>query len=67
MKRGLKLRERPAQNLERLDDQDFLVKDSYWRWPERNQAGNAIALFVTVLGHPFHDAKRQILGSQTVL
>ena len=38
------------------------LKDSYWRWPERNLAGNAIDFFVQVLGLSFHDAMRQITG-----
>ena len=40
----------------------LLLKDSYWRWPERNLAGNAIDFFVQVLGLSFHDAMRQITG-----
>jgi hypothetical protein len=38
------------------------VKGSYWRWPQRNLAGNAIDFFVQVLGLSFHDAMRQICG-----
>jgi len=38
----------------------LIVKDSYWRWPERDRAGNAIDFFVQVLGLSFHDAMRQI-------
>jgi hypothetical protein len=38
----------------------MVVKDSYWRLPERNLAGNAIDL--RVLGLSFHDAMRQIIG-----
>ena len=40
----------------------LIVKDSYWRWPERDQAGNAIDFFMRVLGLSFHDAMRQITG-----
>ena len=43
--------------------QFFKVKDSYWRWPERNLAGNAIDFHVQVLGLSFHDAMRQITGT----
>jgi hypothetical protein len=39
---------------------DLLLKDSYWRWPERNLAGNALDF--QVLGRSFHDAMRQITG-----
>lgn len=38
----------------------LIVKDSYWRWPERNLAGNAIDFHVQILGLSFHDAMRQI-------
>jgi hypothetical protein len=34
----------------------------YWRWPERNLAGNAIDFFVKVLRLSFNDAMRQITG-----
>ena len=40
----------------------LIVKESYWRWPERNLEGNAIDFFVHVLGMSFHDAMRQITG-----
>jgi len=40
----------------------LLVKDSYWRWPERELAGNAIDFFMRVLGLSFHDAMRAITG-----
>lgn len=49
------------------------MKDSYWRWPERNLAGNAIlrrrcyggrvGFFVQVLGLSFRDTMRQISGA----
>ena len=41
----------------------LIVKDSYWRWPERNLAGNAIDFHVQVLGLSFHDAMRQNTGT----
>jgi hypothetical protein len=41
----------------------LIVKDSYWRWPERNLAGNAIDFHVQVLGLSFHDAMRLITQS----
>jgi hypothetical protein len=44
-------------------DASGLVKDSYWRWPQRNLAGNAIDFFVQVLGLSFHDAMRQITAT----
>jgi hypothetical protein len=59
-KRGLQLIERPAGNFELADYRGLLVKDGYWRWPERNLAGNAIDLFMRVFGLTFNDAMRQI-------
>ncbi len=62
-KRGLRLVAREAGNLTLPDYPGLIVKDSYWRWPERNLAGNAIDFFVQVLGLSFHDAMRQITGT----
>jgi hypothetical protein len=56
--RGLQLIERPADNFEQAPYKGLLLKDSYWRWPERNLAGNAIDFFVKVLGLSFNDAMR---------
>jgi hypothetical protein len=61
-RRGLQLLERPAGNFELATYKGLLVKDSYWRWPQRNLAGNAIDFFVQVLGLSFHDAMREISG-----
>ena len=41
----------------------LIVKDSYWRWPERNQSGNAIDFLVQVLGLSFHTAMTELAGS----
>jgi hypothetical protein len=60
--RGLQFIELPAGNFELAYYKGLLVKDSYWRWPQRNLAGNAIDFFVQVLGLSFHDAMRQITG-----
>jgi hypothetical protein len=38
------------------------IRNTYWRWPQRRLEGNAIDFFVHVLGLPFHDAMRQIIG-----
>ncbi len=59
-KRHLQLIELPAGNFELATYKGLLVKESYWRWPERNLAGNAIDFFMRVLGMSFHDAMRQI-------
>jgi len=61
-KRGLQLTELPANNFELVSYPGLLLKDSYWRWPARNLAGNAIDFFVQVLGLSFNDAMRQIIG-----
>lgn len=61
-KQGLELLAKPAGNFELPAYPGLIVKDSYWRWPQRNLAGNAIDLFVQVLGLSFHDAMRQITG-----
>ena len=61
--RGLQLLERQAGNLSLPAYPGLIVKDSYWRWPERSLAGNAIDFFMRVLGLSFHDAMRQITES----
>lgn len=61
-KRGLELVELDADNFALPAYPGLLVKESYWRWPQRNREGNAIDFFVHVLGLSFHDAMRQILG-----
>ena len=62
-KRGLQLVEREGGNFVLPAYPGLIVKDSYWRWPERNMAGNAIDFHVQVLGMSFHDAMGQITGS----
>jgi len=61
--RGLPLVEREAGNFTLPAFPGLMVKDGYWRWPERDQAGNAIDFFTLVLGLSFHDAMRQITGT----
>ena len=62
-KHGLQLIELPAGNCELAAYPGLLIKDSYWRWPERNLAGNAIDFFMQVLGLTFNDAMRQITAT----
>lgn len=62
-RRGLQLLERETGNFELPAHPGLLLKDSCWRWPERNLAGNTIDLFVQVLGMSFHDAMRAITGT----
>jgi hypothetical protein len=59
-KRGLQLVAREADNFTLPSYQGLIVKESYWRWPERNLGGNAIDFCVQVLGLSFHDAMRLI-------
>lgn len=64
-KRGLALRDRGAGNLELLEYKGLIVKASYWRWPERELAGNAIDFFTHVLGVSFANAMRELMPSNT--
>lgn len=41
----------------------LIVKDSYWRWPQRNLAGNAIDFHTQILGLSFHQAMRDITSA----
>jgi hypothetical protein len=61
-RRGLLLVEKDAGNFELPAHPGLILKDSYWRWPQRDLAGNAIDFFMQVLGMSFHDAMRQITG-----
>lgn len=61
--RGLQLVPREAGNFILPAYPGLIIKDSYWRWPERNLTGNAIDFFMRVLGLSFHDAMCQITGT----
>ena len=62
-KHGLQLVAREAGNFILPAYPGLIVKDSYWRWPERHLAGNAIDFHVQVLGRSFHDAMRHLTGT----
>ena len=62
-KRGLQLVVREGDNFSLPAYPGLILKDSYWRRPERNLAGNAIDFHVQVLGLSFHNAMRQITGT----
>ncbi len=62
-KRGLQLIEHEAGNFTLPAYPGLIVKDSYWRWPERNLAGNAIDFHVQVLEMSFQDAMRHLTQS----
>lgn len=59
-KRSLQLIEREAGNFELPTYKGLIVKESYWRWPERNLAGNTIDFFTQILGLSFQQAMREI-------
>jgi hypothetical protein len=59
-KRGLELIPKEAGNFLLPAFPGLILKDSYWRWPQKNMAGNTIAFYVQVLGLSFHHAMRQI-------
>jgi hypothetical protein len=59
-RRGLALRDRGAGNVEVAEYKGLLVKASYWRWPERDLAGNAIDFYVKVLGLSFNQAMQEL-------
>jgi len=61
--RGLQLIARESGNFILPAYPGLILKDNYWRWPERSLAGNAIDFHLQVLGLSFHDAMRQITGT----
>lgn len=42
----------------------LVVKASYWRWPNRDLAGNAIDFFVKVMGLSFQQAMKRIITTE---
>ena len=62
--RGMELRELEAGNFTLPQTHNgLLLKDNYWRWPERQLAGNTIDFFTQILGLTFHDAMLNIAAS----
>jgi hypothetical protein len=37
-----------------------VLKDSYWRWPERQLGGNTIDFYILVFGYSFNESMHQI-------
>jgi hypothetical protein len=62
-RRGLRLVEAGGGNHHVADHPGLIVKECYWRWPERDLSGNAIDLCTQVLGLSFHDAMRALTTS----
>jgi hypothetical protein len=59
-RRGLTLYDRNGGNWEVMQYHGLLLKASYWRWPDRNLAGNTIDFYTKVLGASFNDAMQEI-------
>lgn len=62
-RRGLTLVESGGGNLLVREHPGLIVKDSYWRWPERGLQGNAIDCCTQILRLSFHDAMRELTGT----
>jgi len=59
-KRGLALEQLPAGNFHLSAYPGLLIKENYWRWPERDLSGNTIDFLTKILGLSFNDAMRLI-------
>ena len=62
-KRAIAFVEKEAGNCQLPDFPGLVLKESYWRWPQRELAGNTIDFFIKVLGLSFNDAMRAITGT----
>ena len=60
VRRGLKLLPLNAGNYALEGHPGILLKENYWRWPERELAGNTIDFFIKVLQRTFHQAMLEI-------
>ena len=60
--RGLSLIEHEAENFEPAAYRGLLLKDNYWRWPERVASGNTIDFLTQVLKLSFHQAMTEIVA-----
>ena len=60
-KRGMHLVETGGDNYAIRERPDIIIKDSYWRSPERGVGGNAIDLLVQELRLSFNDAMRELM------
>lgn len=63
-RRGLQLLEQGGGNFLLPAFPGLIIKDSFWRWPQRDGAGNTIDFFVQVLGLSFHQAMCAITNHQ---
>jgi hypothetical protein len=62
-KRGLQLIAKDAGNFELPAYPELILKENYWRWPQRNLASNTIDFFVQGQNLSFHNAMREIIVS----
>lgn len=62
-KHGFLVVETGGDNFLVADFPGLIVKESFWRWPQKNQSGNAIDFHVQVLGQSFHGAMTAITAS----
>ena len=60
---GFKIREIGGGNFELIERPGLIVKCGYWRWPQCDAQGNAIDLFVNVLGWSFAKTMKTITKS----
>jgi hypothetical protein len=58
--RGYTLSEQGGGNFAVRAHPGLVVKESYWRWPARGLAGNAIDFCTQVLRLSFHEAMRTL-------
>ena len=58
--KGFSLCKTGAGNYRIREYPGIVVKDSFWREPQTDRAGNAIDFFVDVLGMAFNQAMREI-------
>ena len=59
-RRGLNLLPLNAGNYTIEEHPGLLVKECYWRWPDRELAGNTIDFFIKVLNRTFQQAMKEI-------
>jgi hypothetical protein len=66
-KRGMHLIENGGGNYSIREHPGLIIKDSYWRLPERNTGGNAIDLLTQVLRLNFNDAMLELSQTRDAL
>jgi hypothetical protein len=60
-RRGCTLRHTGAENFAANEYPGVIVKECYWREPERERSGNTIDFLVKVLGLSFAQAMEEIM------